>query len=114
MDGVVLMLETSEEAPPPDLLSRFLRSLAVTEELQQLAAVVLGRPGGAELNAEERAQYDDAIVRVVRDEAANADLPVVTNVDFGHTDPMWTIPQGVRVRVDPIAKKIVFLDTGVT
>lgn len=113
LDGVVLMLETSEEAPPPDLLTRFLRVLALTGELQRLHGIVLGRPGGADLPLGDHAGYDDAVLRVVRDEQGLDGLPVVTNVDFGHTDPMWPIPQGVPVRIDPTAERITFLDTAV-
>lgn len=114
LDGVVLMIETSEEAPAPDLVTRFLRVLALTGELHRLRGLVLGRPGGDQLPIEDHPAYDDAILRVVRDEQGLDALPVVTNVDFGHTDPMWPVPQGVQVRVDPTAERITFLDSAVT
>ena len=41
------------------------------------------------------------------------DLPVVSGVDIGHTDPMWTVPQGVRLRVDPAEQRLTFLEAGV-
>lgn len=111
--GAVLLLETSEEAPPPDRVTRFLRSLALTGELRGLAGIVLARPGGADLPVADHPAYADAVVRVVRDEQQLTDLPIVTGVDFGHTDPMWTIPQGVRMRVDPDAGALRFLEAGV-
>jgi len=111
--GSVLMVETSEEAPPPDLLTRFLRILALNGELQQLAGIVFGRPGGADLAVEDHTAYDDAILQVVRREQGLDDLPVVTNVDFGHTDPIWTVPQGTPTRIDPAVETITFLDTAV-
>lgn len=114
LDDAVLFLETSEEAPPPDLLARFLRSLAISGELQGLAAVVLGRPGGSDLAPERHREYDEAVLHVVRRECELPELPVVCNVDFGHTDPMWTIPQGVRVRIDPTEEAITFLESGVS
>ncbi|MFA9447067.1 hypothetical protein [Egicoccus sp. AB-alg6-2] len=112
--GTVLMLETSEEAPPPALLTSFLRSLAVNGELHQLAGTVLGRPGGADLPIADHAAYDEAVLRVVRQEQRLDRLPVVSNVDFGHTDPMWTVPQGIRTRVDPDTRTITFLEAAVT
>lgn len=112
LDGAVLFAETSEDAPPPDFVSGFLRGLAASGELGRLAGLALGRPGGAELSGEQRAAYDDAVLRVVRDEEG-LDIPVVCSVDFGHTDPMWTIPQGVAVRVDPEEERITFLEAGV-
>ena len=44
MDQAVLVLETSEEQPPPSSTSFRLRTLAVTGELHRLAGLVLGRP----------------------------------------------------------------------
>jgi muramoyltetrapeptide carboxypeptidase LdcA involved in peptidoglycan recycling len=113
LDAAVLVLETSEEEPPPDLVSRFLRVLALTGELHRLSAIVLGRPGGARLPVTEHATYDNAILRVVREEQRLDDLPVVSGVDIGHTDPMWTVPQGVRLRVDPAEQRLTFLEVGV-
>jgi muramoyltetrapeptide carboxypeptidase LdcA involved in peptidoglycan recycling len=51
---------------------------------------------------------------VVRREEGRQAVPVVCNVDFGHTDPMWTIPLGVPVRVEPREKRITFLESGVS
>ncbi|HVR32748.1 MAG TPA: S66 peptidase family protein [Acidimicrobiia bacterium] len=113
LDGRVLMLETSEEAPPPEALTRFLRILGLTGELQALAGIVLGRPGGSALPLDRHVSYDEAVLGVVRAEHG-LDLPVVTNVDFGHTDPIWTVPQGIPVRLDPEARQITFLDTAVS
>ncbi|HSJ28671.1 MAG TPA: S66 peptidase family protein [Acidimicrobiia bacterium] len=113
LEGAVLLLETSEEAPPPASVTRFLRVLAATGELSRLAGIVFGRPGGASLSDEDRLAYDDAILQVVRTEAGLDDLPVVTNTDFGHTDPIWTIPQGVRMRVDPDTCTLTLLEPAV-
>ena len=113
LDGAVLVLETSEEAPPPESLTRFLRTLALTGELARLSGIVLGRPGGADLPVEDHAAYDDAVLQVVRREQGLDELPIVTNVDVGHTDPMWTVPQGVRLRVDPGTERLTFLEAGV-
>jgi muramoyltetrapeptide carboxypeptidase LdcA involved in peptidoglycan recycling len=114
LDGSVLVLETSEDQPPPEAVTYLLRSLAATGELHRLAGLVFGRPGCADLPVDEHVAYDDAILRVVRDEEALDELPVVTNVDLGHTHPIWTVPQGVSIRFDPAAAAIVFLEPGVT
>lgn len=113
LTDAVLVLETSEEAPPPVVLTRFLRSLALTGELTRLAGIVLGRPGGANLDPAEHTTYDDALLAVVRGEAGDHDVPVVTGVDVGHTDPMWTVPQGVELEVDSETRRLTFLEAGV-
>lgn len=108
LEGAVLALETSEEGMPPEGVARFLRVLALTGDLGRIAALLVGRPGG-ETDADRHLEHDRAVLDVVRDEQGLA-LPVVTNLDFGHTDPMWTLPVGGRVRVDPEARTIVFPD----
>lgn len=42
------------------------------------------------------------------------DLPVVTGLDLGHTDPMWTLPVGATARVDPSSTQIELLTSAVT
>ena len=110
LEGAVLLLETSEEAPPPEALLRFLRTLHLTGDLERLAGIVLGRPGGSDLGDDQRQAYDKAVLRAVRVEAGLDDLPVVTNVDFGHTDPMWTIPQGVDIQLNVDDQTITFVE----
>jgi muramoyltetrapeptide carboxypeptidase LdcA involved in peptidoglycan recycling len=41
---------------------------------------------------------------VVRDEFKNAKLPIVANMDFGHTDPQWILPLGIKAEIDCIGK----------
>lgn len=106
LDGAVLALETSEEGPPPDIVARLLRSLATIGDLQRLVALLFARPGG--VGVDQHRAYDAAITQVVHDEQALRGLPIVTNLDFGHTDPMWTLPVGGRVRVDPTTRTITF------
>jgi muramoyltetrapeptide carboxypeptidase LdcA involved in peptidoglycan recycling len=113
LDGAVLAIETSEEGPPPAIVTRFLRSLAAGGHLARLAAVLFGRPGGWHVPVEEHLAYDDAIVDIIRGEAGMASVPIVTGMDFGHTDPVWTLPVGVRIRVDPSDRSIRFLEPGV-
>lgn len=41
-----------------------------------------------------------AVVGVVGGEIGRGDLPIVANVSFGHTDPQWVLPLGVRAAAD--------------
>jgi muramoyltetrapeptide carboxypeptidase LdcA involved in peptidoglycan recycling len=111
LDGAVLAIETSEEAPEPLAVTRVLRAVAASSDgLAGLRALLLGRPGGAHLDPARHAEYDDAVLRVVRDELHLVDLPVVSGLDFGHTDPLWTLPIGARTVVDCDARTIAFPD----
>ncbi len=111
-DNAILFLETSEEAPPPVLLTYFLRVLAANSILGRIGAILLGRPGG-QLNPSDFAEYNKAILTVVRDEE-NLEIPVITHMDFGHTDPMFVLPYGLLARVDATNKTLEFLESAVS
>jgi muramoyltetrapeptide carboxypeptidase len=41
-------------------------------------------------------------------------VPVLGNLDCGHTDPMLTLPLGVRARLDTAARNFSTLEAAVT
>ncbi|HKO56560.1 MAG TPA: S66 peptidase family protein [Thermoanaerobaculia bacterium] len=108
-DGAILFLETSEDAPPPLFVTRALRSYAAMGILHQIRGLIFGRPGGGERFEE----YDAAILQVVRDEEGLAELPIITGMDFGHTDPMFVLPYGALARIDCERRTFAVLESGV-
>ena len=40
-------------------------------------------------------------------------MPIVTNMDFGHTDPMFVIPIGTKVRIDSAKQEIAINEAAV-
>ncbi|MFC4638725.1 S66 family peptidase [Deinococcus hohokamensis] len=101
--GAVLALETSEEVPPPAQVGYWLRNYAAQGILEGLAGLLLARPRGYTPEMTE-ALY--GWVRRVLREVGREDLPVVANVDFGHTSPQLTLPLGAQVRLDPETGRI--------
>ena len=97
--NAILFLETSEEAPPPEMVARTLRVFAAMGILGQLSGILFGRPGG-NISPDTFADYDRAILQVVNDEQGLIDLPVITHMDFGHTAPMFVLPYGVQAEID--------------
>jgi muramoyltetrapeptide carboxypeptidase LdcA involved in peptidoglycan recycling len=108
----ILFLETSEEAPPPEMVTRFLRSFAAMGILHQLAGILVGRPGG-EVPVERFEEYDKALLQVVRDEEGLSELPIITNMDFGHTSPVFVLPYGVQAEIDFENKRFSILENDV-
>ena len=94
-----IRLETSEEAPPPTTLLRTLRVYAAMGILQRLSGILFAKPGG-DVPVGRFDEYDEAILRVVVGEQGLTDLPIVTRMDFGHTDPMFVLPYGVEAEID--------------
>ena len=97
-NGAILFIETSEEAVPPTTVLRILRTFGAIGILQQLSGIIFGRPGGQVLPAHFE-EYDNAILKAL-DESGLDDLPVVSRMDFGHTDPVFVLPYGVEAEID--------------
>lgn len=110
--GAVLFIETSEEGPSPSVVQRALRSYAAEGVLSKLSGILIGRPGG-DISPHTFADYDHAIIQVIRDELELTDLPIISGMDFGHTDPMMTLPIGVQVEIDCDTETIKVLESAV-
>ena len=108
----ILFLETSEEEPPPHLVKYILRSYASMGILKQLSGILFGRPGG-DIPVEKFKEYDDVIHQVVTEEEGLFELPIITNMDFGHTDPVFVLPYGVQAEIDCDAQQFRVLENAV-
>ena len=97
--GSILFLETSEEAPSPVVVARALRVYAAMGILRKLSGILFAKPGG-DIPVERFDEYEEAILGVVVGEEGLDDLPLVTRMDFGHTDPMFVLPYGVEAEID--------------
>jgi muramoyltetrapeptide carboxypeptidase LdcA involved in peptidoglycan recycling len=103
--GSVLFLETAEGIPDPWVISYLLTGFGERGWLEVFQAVLVGRPKAWEFDkpnpperrAAYRAEQRDAVVAAVRH--YNASIPVVQNLDFGHTDPQIALPSGGRVEI---------------
>jgi muramoyltetrapeptide carboxypeptidase LdcA involved in peptidoglycan recycling len=110
-DGRVLFFETSEEAPPPRTVKRMLRSYGTAGVFDRVAAVLVGRP--RDYPDDRKRALDEVVLEVIAGECGRTELPVVTNLDFGHTDPQWILPLGARLEVDCEARTLRLLEPAV-
>jgi muramoyltetrapeptide carboxypeptidase LdcA involved in peptidoglycan recycling len=112
LDKSVLMIETSEDIPEHWIVEYLLTGFGERGWFEKFQAILVGRPKAWEFNKqksmEEKANYRkeqrETVLKVVRE--YNATIPVVQNVDFGHTDPQVIMPLGRRVHIDTVTKKI--------
>lgn len=94
----ILFLETSEEKPPRSYVRRWLRTFGIIGALDRITGLIFGRARG--YSEEEKKKLDENIVAIVSGEFHRSDLPVITNMDFGHTDPQFILPLGVKAEID--------------
>ncbi len=102
-NGKILFLETSEEHPPISVVRYTLRGLAMQGVFDRISGLAFGR--ARDYSLEEKTHLDKAIVTIVTKEFGHPELPILTNLDFGHTDPQWIIPLGVKAEIDCINKR---------
>jgi len=110
--GAILFLETSENAPPPTMVLRGLRTYAAMGILKELSGILFARPGG-QVQPGQFDEYDKVVSQVVLEEEGLADLPVITHMDFGHTDPVFVLPYGIQVEIDCDARKFTIIENAV-
>lgn len=111
-EDVILITESSEEIPSADYVFRVYRALGERGILERVKGILVGRPKAWERDNQKTAgekkeykeQQREAILRAVR--FYNTTVPVVQNLDFGHTNPQIALPYGGRIRIDSEAKKI--------
>ncbi len=109
-DGSVLFFETSEEAPSADYVVRVLRNYAAAGILERAGGIIIGR--GANLPHDESDRYDRAFMHVIQKEC-HLNLPILSQMDFGHTDPMFLLPYGAEAEIDPINGTFSILESAV-
>jgi muramoyltetrapeptide carboxypeptidase LdcA involved in peptidoglycan recycling len=104
LTGAILFLETSEEAPSPAHVDAYLTDLEQLGVLNSIAGLIVGRP----------MRYSDEhtllLWQLVAEHTAAAGIPVLANMDIGHTDPMLTLPLGARARLDSGAREFSLLE----
>ncbi len=109
-DGAIFVAETSEEAPPPTTVSYWLRNYGSQGILQRLSGMLVARP------MRYTREMTDSLYKEIRRvlaEFGREDLPVVANLDFGHTSPQMVVPLGCRAQIDPEARRIALLESQV-
>ncbi|MCY1081671.1 S66 family peptidase [Archangium lansingense] len=109
--GKLLFLETSEEKPSPEQVRRWLRNYGLQGVFERISGLLFGRPRS--YSREEKAALEQVLLDVVAGEFGRGELPLVTNLDFGHTDPQRIVPLGVRAEVDCEARRLRLLEPAV-
>lgn len=94
----ILFLETSEEKPTPDQVKYMLRNYGSQGILNQIAGLLVSRP--RDYTPAEKERLYEILVAVVATEFGRPDLPIIANMDFGHTDPQFILPLGTKAEIE--------------
>ena len=104
----ILFIETSEEKPSPDYVKYALRNYGIQGIFDKIKAILVGK--ARDYTEEEKKQLENNIIDVVSKEFNHSEMPIITNMDFGHTDPQWILPLGIKAEIDCHNKKFKLIE----
>ena len=105
-------VKTSNHTGHAIYVARELRTYAAMGILAKLSAILFARPGG-EVPPDKFIDYDEAILKVVAEEEGLTELPIITRMDFGHTEPIFILPLGVQAQIDCDKKEFAIIENAV-
>jgi len=107
-ENSILFFETSEDKLAPDHLRRWLRNYGAQGMLQKANGIIFGKP-------QDEAYYEEykEVIKQVMQEYHVADIPVLCNMNFGHTEPKMILPYGARAAINCDDVSFTILDSAV-
>lgn len=94
----ILLLETSEERPKPELFRKMILKLQEYGIFDVISGLIVGKP--------QNEEYYNEYKQILLDEIRNKNLSIVYNINIGHSTPRCIIPFGVDAKVD-VEKQII-------
>ncbi|RDI36888.1 muramoyltetrapeptide carboxypeptidase LdcA involved in peptidoglycan recycling [Falsibacillus pallidus] len=107
-ENSIFFFETSEDHPAPNLIRYWLRNYAAQGILQKTKGIIFGKPKDEKYYEE----YKQEILQVMK-EYELEDLPILYNLNFGHTEPKFILPYGALAEIDCKNGEFSILESGV-
>lgn len=101
--------ESSEDFTKSESLEdidAYLTDLELSGVFNQIKGMVIGRPFGY------TKKQTTQLIQIINERTKNYKFPILFNVDIGHTDPMITVPLGVKVKIDSYKNIFEFIESG--
>lgn len=102
-NSILFLEEQGECTSAIERRFHYLEQLGVFNKINGL---IFGRPANLVIDSPDRTLYD-----ILRDFGEKYKIPVVADIDLGHTDPIFTIPLGIKAKIDSNAKTIEILES---
>lgn len=107
-DHAILFLETSEDKPPVWFIEVALRIYGINGILGRIRGILFAKPQ----DEENYHEYNEVIVKVLA-EFHREDLPVLVNMNFGHTEPKFCLPYGALAEINCEEKSFSIIEAAV-
>jgi len=100
--GKILFIEEDETSTPAHV-DRFIYQCKQLGWFNKIAGLVIGR-----FTEQSSFSPEDSLVDILKEHLSGSKFPIIYNVDFGHSDPLITIPNGGIATIDSEKKQISF------
>ena len=107
-EDAIFFFEISEERPLPETVDSILMDYQNMGVFEKIRGLIVGRP--MRYSPEEKAQLRECLLERTRD----FDFPIISDMDFGHTSPQFTLPLGCRARIDTHQKVFEIIEAAVS
>ncbi len=112
--GSILFLETPEsgddftKGEKVENIDSYLTDLELSGVFKNIRGMIVGRFFG--YSEQEKKE----VIKIIKERTADYRFPILINVDIGHSDPMVTVPLGVKVKIDSSENLFEIKESGVT
>ena len=103
----IFFFETSEDKPSPETVDGILMDYENMGVFEQIKGMLVGRP--MRYTEDEKQSLRDVII----ERTCRFTFPIVTDMDFGHTSPQFTLPLGIRARIDSLSQRFEIIESAV-
>lgn len=104
----ILFLEAANGELEPEHMGSWLRNYAAQGILQTANGIIFGKPQ----NEKYYEEYKRVILEVMEENNLE-DLPILYNLNFGHTKPKTVLPYGAMAEINSTEKRFSILERGV-
>lgn len=102
LENKILFIEESEDTKK-SMVHRFFTHLGQAVRVNKLKGVVIGR-----FCSQTGFDNTDSVKNMLQDVFPEVSIPILYNLDFGHSDPLFTIPNGGIASIDTRKNIITF------
>ena len=102
-NSILFLEDQGESTASTERNLEFLSQLGVFSKVKGL---IYGKPSNLYQSSPERSLYD-----ILSDIGKKYEIPILADVDIGHTNPILTFPIGIKIELDSTNKKITFKES---
>jgi muramoyltetrapeptide carboxypeptidase len=88
-------------------IDSYLTDLELSGVFEKIKGMIVGRFFGYSKQEEKE------VIKIIKQRTASYNFPILIGVDIGHTDPVITLPLGVKAKIDSSKNSFEIIESGV-